>query len=455
MTGHQELINDLERVVETLTGASDLTVSAHDRSGLPADGLPLAVVRPTSVAEVQAVLRLTAGAGVGVVPRGAGTGLAGGAVAGRGTLVLDLSGLNRILSIDPDARRAVVEPGVITADLDAAARRHGLRYAPDPASAAISTIGGNIATNAGGLRCVKYGVTRDAVRTLDVVLADGRLLHTGSATAKSVTGYDLTGLFVGSEGTLGVIVGATVDLHPLPAVTATLSASFDTAESAATAVSALRRAGVGPSVAELLDAATLGAIDAHRGGDLRRRGGALLLLQTEGLAAVQEIELAAAVIAPVASEVTVAGSDAEAEGLLSARRAALPAIERRGRVLIEDICVPVTRLAEAFTAVAGISSATGVPIYCFAHAGDGNLHPIIVVEGAGPADPIPAHVAAAADRVFQLALDLGGTVTGEHGVGVLKRDWVARELDPVALEVQHAIRRTLDPSGLLNPGKAL
>ncbi len=440
-----------------------------DRSGWTGPERPVAVARPRTVADVQSVLAFAHRHRIPVTPRGAGTGLSGGAVAADGGIVLDVSGLDRILRINAVDQLAIVEPGVLTVALDAAAAQHGLRYAPDPASAAISTIGGNIATNAGGLRCVKYGVTRDAVRALDVVLADGRLLRLGAATAKSVTGYDLTSLFVGSEGTLGVIVRATVSLIPLPTSTATATAYFDTVAQAAAAVAAVSAAGIRPAVAELLDGATLGAIDElHTDADLPQgtrpaRHDAFVLIQTDGAGATAEIDLVAEVLAAYGHDVAVTTDPVEAERLLATRRDALPALERRGRVLIEDIAVPRSALAAAIDEIEQISERTGVQVYTFAHAGDGNLHPIIVVDptladadaDADAPQTVPAIVQQTADQIFQLALDLGGTVTGEHGIGLLKQSWVARELDPIAHELQLGIRRLFDPAGILNPGKAL
>ncbi|MFD4248960.1 FAD-binding oxidoreductase [Amycolatopsis thermoflava] len=421
---------------------------AGDRSGVAGDGLPLAIARPDTVDGVRAVLRLASAHGVPVVPRGAGTGLAGGAVAGRGELVLDVSGLDRIVEIDPVDALAVVEPGVRTAELDRAAQAFGLRYAPDPASAKISTIGGNIATNAGGMRCVKYGVTREAVLGLDVVLADGRLIRTGRRTVKGVAGLDLTSLFVGSEGTLGVVVGATLRLRPLPARTLTAAAAFDSVAAAARACAELTRQRREPSVLELLDGATLEVIDRAQGTDLAARGGALVIAQADGPAAEEEITAIAKVLAEEATWSEWSDDAESAERLLFARRMALPSIERFGRALIEDICVPRSRLAEAFAGVSRIAATHGVRIYSFAHAGDGNLHPIVGYE------TLDAAVRRAGDDLFALALDLGGTVTGEHGVGLLKRDWLAREAGPEVLSVQAAVKAALDPQGILNPGKA-
>jgi glycolate oxidase len=418
-----------------------------DRSGWQPAGRPLAVVFPESVPEVRRTLRVADELRVPVVPRGAGTGLAGGAGAGAGSLVLDLTGMNRILDISPDDGLAVVQPGVITADLDRAAARYGLRYAPDPASVAISTVGGNIATNAGGLRCAKYGVTADAVLGLDVVLADGRLLHTGRRTVKGVAGYDLTRLFVGSEGTLGVVVGATVRLLPLPDATATVAASFASVADAAAGAAAVLAARIRPAMAELLDGPTLRAIDPAR------TDGALLLVQTDGAGAAAEASTVEDVLARHGATVAVTTDPAEAERLLAVRRAALPALERLGRPLIEDIAVPRGRLAEATSAVQAIGERTGVPVYVVAHAADGNLHPLLVVDPA--ADTIPAPAWRAAEEIFQLALRLGGTMTGEHGVGVLKRAWLRRELGGANHDLQRDLKNLFDPHGILNPGKAI
>ena len=366
-----------------------------DRSGWNPAGRPLGVAFARTVAEVQAVLRAAAATGVPITVRGAGTGLAGGAAAPADTVVLDLSRMNAIREISAADALAVVEPGVITADLDAAAASHGLCYTPDPASVAISTIGGNIATNAGGLRCAKYGVTRDSILALDVVLADSTLIHTGARTVKHMAGYDLTSLFVGSEGSLGIIVGATVRLRPLPAATATLTARFASIEAAGRAVQAISAAGVLPSVAELLDGPTLAAIDhaaiaAAPESLWSDSAGALLLLQTDGVGASGEADTIEAILAETATDVARADDPATAARLIATRRAALPALERLGRVLIEDIAVPRGALVEAFAGVAAIAEATGVRIFTLAHAFDGNLHPIIVTIRPHPASqPTP------------------------------------------------------------------
>ncbi|MFG2029905.1 FAD-binding oxidoreductase [Streptomyces sp. NPDC048825] len=426
---------------------------ATDRSGSHPYGLPLAVVHAANADHVRTTLRHAHALRVPVVPRGAGTGLSGGANAGVGTVVLDLSRMNRILDLDPHDQIAVVEPGVITAELDRAAGEFGLRYAPDPASAAISTVGGNIATNAGGLRCAKYGVTRDAVLGLDAVLADGTPVRTGRRTVKGVTGYDLTALLTGSEGTLAVITAATVRLRPVPEATATVAAYFDTFAEGAEAMAELTAARLEPSMAELLDGPVLRAVDEARGTDLRSRGGALLLLQCDGRSAAAEAELAVRLLRDRAASVETTSEPVEAERLLAARRLALPSLERLGRVLIEDIAVPRSQLAAAVREITVIAGRHDVRIFTFAHAADGNLHPILVLDPAS--QDIPDAAWQAAGDIFTAALRLGGTLTGEHGVGTLKRRWLADELGPEQHALQQRIKAAFDPHHILNPGKAL
>ncbi|MCU1514060.1 MAG: linked oxidase domain protein [Microbacteriaceae bacterium] len=452
-------VTDFTALTSTLTSWSDsparLASARSDRSGWVAEGTPAIIVEATSVSEVQATVAFAAKHRIAIVTRGGATALTGAASAGERAIVLDLSRLDRILEIRVDDQVAVVEPGVITADLDRAARESGLFFAPDPGSVAISTVGGNIGTNAGGLRGAKYGVTRDAVLELDVVLADGSLVTVGHSTAKGVSGYDLASLFVGSEGTLGVVVRAVVRLLPVPAGLATVSASFPSIEAAAEAATAIGRAGLRPTMLEIIDGPTLKAIDEAFGSSLRGHGEALLIAQTDGLGAALEATAVANAIAPLATNVEIATDPATGSDLVEARRRALPAIERLGRVLIEDIAVPRSRLAEIIRTVQGISGDFGVPIFVFAHAGDGNVHPIILLEGVEAGEPIPANARAAADAIFAAALELGGTLTGEHGIGALKRDWIGRELGEKVHDLQKGIKLLLDPHGILNPGKAL
>jgi glycolate oxidase len=417
-------------------------------------GEPRCVVMARGTGEVAATLAWAQQHRVPVVPRGGGTSLAGGASAVDGCVVLSLAQMTAIREIDPANELVVAEAGVLTADIDRAAARHGLMYPPDPSSFEISTIGGNLATNAGGLRCVKYGVTRDAVLGLEVVLAGGRTLRTGRRTVKGVTGYDLTSLFVGSEGTLGVITSATLRLRPRPAgCPQTVVAGFGDFTTAAQAVTAILAARVQPSLLELMDHATLRAIDEWKrvgfGEDIR----ALLIAQDDGAGAERAELLRDLCVREGAALAEISASEAESRQWLEIRRLAYPAVERLGVPLVEDVCVPRTRLAEMVARIGRAAQRHKVPIATVAHAGDGNLHPVFVFERGLP--DVPAAVWAAADEVFQGALELGGTLTGEHGVGVLKRRWLAAELGPESLAVHHAIKDALDPDGILNPGKIL
>ncbi|MCG5214221.1 FAD-linked oxidase C-terminal domain-containing protein [Streptosporangium sp. KLBMP 9127] len=427
---------------------------ARDRTFLE-PGKPLGVVLAQNRDEVVATLRWATEHRIPVVPRGAGTGLAGGATATDGCIVLSLHKMTAIRELSPADEIAVVEPGVITADLDRAARAHGLMYAPDPSSFEISTIGGNLATNAGGLRCVKYGVTRDSALGLEVVLADGRVLNTGRRTVKGVTGYDLTGLFVGSEGTLGVITQATVRLRRAPlAPPTTIAAEFASLHDAASAVSAIIAAGCQPSLLELLDRGTLKAIDDWKNIGLEPSVAAMLIAQSDATDAENAARRMEALCEEHgASFVAVSGDAAEAEELIGIRRLAYPAKERLGACLVEDMCVPRSVLPDMITEIEAAAVRHHVRICTVAHAGDGNLHPVFIFEH-GLTEPPPA-VWAAADEIFRTALRLGGTLTGEHGVGLLKRRWLSLESGPVAEEVQAGIKQVFDPLGILNPGKAI
>lgn len=438
------------------TDDAELEAARTDRSGWIADGRPLAVVHATTVEHVQATLRAASEFRVPVVPRGAGTGLAGGANGTDGSIVLSVAGMNRIVEISADDELAVVEPGVINADLNAALEPFGLWFAPDPASKAISTVGGNIATNAGGLLCAKYGVTREAVLALDIVLPDGRLISTGHRTVKGVTGFDITALFVGSEGTLGVIVGATVRVLPIPpGVPTTIGALFPDVRTAAGAAARVTASRLRPAVMEILDGPSLERISAYLGEQVIAEafgvthGGSYLLTQFDGLSAADDAEAAAQVIREAGGTVEVS-VDAEAgERLLAIRRAFHPALAATGEVLIEDVSVPRSRMPEMFAAIESISARHGIAIPTVAHAGDGNLHPNFVYSG----DVVPEAVWDAANDLFRTAIELGGTLTGEHGVGVLKRRWLADELGPDSYDLQVKLKSVFDPLGILNPGK--
>ena len=432
------------------TTTSSLDEARADKSGHAAEGAPIAVVHAASVGDVQATMRVATATRTPVVVRGAATGLAGGANAGRGEIALSLRRMDRILEVRPDDLLAVVEPGIINADLNAALADDGLWWAPDPASRAISTVGGNIATGAGGLLCAKYGVVRDAVLALDVVLADGRLLHLGHRSVKGVTGLDLTALLIGSEGTLGVVVGATLRLRRVVAgEVRTIAATFDDVRAAAAASAAVTASGVQPAIMELMDAASLAAVHALLGMDPPRPGAAQLTIQTDGPASVAEADAIAVVLRAAGGDVVVSHDREEGERLLAVRRSMHPAIEALGTALIEDVSVPRSALAAMFDEIARVEREYGLVIPTVAHAGDGNLHPNFVFEGPD----VPQQVWDAADDLFRSALRLGGTLTGEHGIGMLKRRWLADELGDDQWRLQRQIKAVFDPLDLLNPGK--
>lgn len=432
------------------TEPAALEAMRGDRSGQRSAAAPLALVTARTVADVQAVLRLANEHGVAVVPRGSGTGLTGGALAGAGELVLSTAAMTRILEIDEADQVAVVEPGILNADLNRALEPHGLRWAPDPASREISSVGGNIATNAGGLLCAKYGVTREAVLGLDVVLADGTLMRLGHRTVKGVTGLDLTALMIGSEGTLGVIVGATLKLTPLPTgPVATIGATFPTVEDAAAASAAITAARIRPAAMELIDPVALAAILRHLALPDRAPGTAHLLVQTDGEAAEAEARAALTIITGLGGIAELTTDPHEGERMLAVRRAMHPAMEALGQVLIEDVAVPRSQLPAMFAAIRRIGERHGILIPTVAHAGDGNLHPNLVCDG----DEVPDVIWTAAGELFEAALALGGTLTGEHGIGTLKRRWLADELGDAQVMLQRRIKEAFDPRGIMNPGK--
>jgi glycolate oxidase len=431
-------------------------VGSHRRDQAPfcPAGDPLALVRARRVEDVEHVLRVAHEHRVPVVPQGARTGLSGGANAVDGAILLSLERMNRILEIDPVEGLAVVEAGVVNAELSRAVAARGLYYPPDPSSWESSTIGGNVATNAGGLCCVKYGVTGDFVRGLRVVLPGGQRLWTGRRTAKGVAGYDLTHLFVGSEGTLGVVTEVTVRLLPAPPPAGTAVATFDSVVDAVEVVVAVMGRGWRPSLLELLDEPTIRAINDYRAAGLEDVAAMLLVQSDRGELAARDVaEFAAICRSHGAREVIEAADEAEAALLLDFRRAVMPATERLGAMLIDDVCVPRGRLADLVTGVADISRQHGLLITCPGHAGDGNMHPTVVFDAADPGQVRRAE--AAFDAVMALGLALGGTITGEHGVGLLKRRWLGQEVGPLATELHHRLKLAFDPHGILNPGKVI
>ncbi len=434
---------------------ASLEAYRHDRAVGVEAGVPQVVVRPSSTAQVSAVLAAAHARGVPVVPRGAGSGLAGGANAVDGCIVLSTERMNRVVEVRVDDGYAVVEPGVINTELRDHVRGHGLWYAPDPGSKDFCSIGGNVSTNAGGLCCVKYGVTRDAVLGLEVVLADGTVTRLGRRTVKGVAGYDLAGLVVGSEGTLAVVTQALLRLRPLPPPPTTVVAVFTDLPSAGRAVEEAMTVAT-PSLLEIMDQSTVAAVEAFAPMGLDPTAGALLIGQSDLPAAAGAHEaglIAQACERAGAAEVYVSEDAEQSELLLAARRLAVTAVEQLGVSLLDDIAVPRSRLPEAMARIADLARVHEVTICTFGHAGDGNLHPTVVHQRGDEAGA--ARAATAFDAILEVALDLGGTVTGEHGVGLLKRRMLGRELDPAAQSLHEAIKHAWDPRGILNPGKAL
>ncbi|MDH5291180.1 MAG: FAD-binding protein [Acidimicrobiia bacterium] len=432
----------------------------RDRAAFVAGGTAAVLVSPHSTAEVVAVVEAARAAGAPIVPRGAGTGLTGAANAVDGCVMVSLHRMDAVIDIDTTNRMARVQPGVINAELKKAVAAHGLFYPPDPASFEMSSIGGNVSTNAGGLCCVRYGVTRDYVMGLEVVLASGEVLRTGRRTIKSTTGLDLTGLFVGAEGLLGIITEITLKLVPAPPPPATAVAYFDHLAPAGTAIAEIFRHGHEPSLMEIIDQACIRRVEQHFHMELDTDAACLLLIQAigggaDGLDAAGAVETMARLCDHHgASFVCHVADPTEGDLLVEVRRRVGMAMDMTGLMwLPEDVAVPRQHLAELLAGIEAIAQRRSIEIPTIGHAGDGNMHPLIEFDGNDP------HAVATARQAFAdiigLSLELGGTIAAEHGVGTLKREFVELELDPLQLAVQRRVRATFDPEGLFNPGKAL
>jgi len=452
---------DLVRSLQALVGREHVSAAAEDRIVYSYDGTwaefqPDVVVSPRTTEHVSKVLRWANDHAVPVVPRGAGTGLSGGSVPASGGICLNLAPMNRILEISTDDMVAVVQPGVVNAVLQQAVEQCGLFYPPDPASMNQSTIGGNIAENAGGPRCLKYGVTRDYVMALEVVLPTGEVLRTGSRALKNVTGLNLVGLFVGSEGLLGVITEATLRLIPKPAVTLSAMAAYPQLEGASHTMAAITRRGIIPCALELMDAATIQCVEQFAKLGLPTDVEAILLISQDGPdqeSVARQIEtIAEACRESGARQVTVASTPEEHETLWAARRGVSPSLARmRPNKLGEDISVPPSKVPEALRELRRISERHALPIPVFGHIGDGNLHPNILCDRRNPDEM--RRVDAAAREILELAVKLGGTLSGEHGIGLSKRDFLPLGLTPESISLQRRIKSLFDPNGILNPGK--
>ncbi|BBX72555.1 FAD-binding protein [Mycobacterium shinjukuense] len=426
----------------------------QDRAFDPSAGTPLAVVRPRRTEEVQTVLRWAAAHRVPVVTRGAGSGLSGGATALDNGIVLSTEKM-RDITVDPVTRTAVCQPGLFNAEVKMAAAEHGLWYPPDPSSFEICSIGGNVATNAGGLCCVKYGVTTDYVLGMQVVLADGTAVRLGGPRLKDVAGLSLTKLFVGSEGTLGVITEVTLRLLPAQHASSVVVASFASVRAAMDAVLGVT-ARLRPAMLEFMDSVAINAVEDTVRMDLDRAAAAMLVAGSDerGRAGAEDAELMAAVFAENgATEVFSTDDPDEGEAFVAARRLCIPAVESKGSLLLEDVGVPLPALGDLVTGIASIAAQRDLMISVIAHAGDGNTHPLLVFDPADAAMVERAHVAYG--EIMDLAISLGGTITGEHGVGRLKRPWLAGYLGPDVMDLNRRIKRALDPLGILNPGSGI
>ncbi len=449
--------------IATVVGARHMLTTAEDRACYATDasiaqpsGEPLAVVLPANTAEVSAVAQLAAAAGVPLVTRGAGSGLAGGVTPTPGSLILAMTRMQQ-LHIDAQQMVAYVHAGTITADLQRAAEAHGLFYPPDPSSQGISTIGGNIACNAGGPRCLKYGVTADYVLGLTAVLADGRVIRVGDGIAAQSPDAGLLQLLIGSEGTLAILTEATLRLIPMPATRRTTLAIFERLADACTTVEAIMASGVLPAALELMDDTTIAVVEDYLHIGLPRDAGALLLMLADG--ETETVAQEAAALADHARRggartVQVAQNTADEAALWQARRAIAPALARlRPNRLGEDICVPLPQIAHAVQRIKDIAHRYAQPIAVFGHAGDGNLHPNILFDARDACQV--TRTWQAAEAIFALALELGGTLSGEHGIGTLKRPFLSTALGPDLLQLQRNIKARFDPDGQLNPGKLL
>jgi glycolate oxidase len=436
--------------------AGSAGIIAYSLDGTFAQDLPDVALTPCSTEQVAGILRLCDRDNLCVVPRGAGTSLAGGAIPIGGGVLLSLARMNRIVEIDTANAVAVVQPGVVTGDLQRAVERLGLFYPPDPASLQQSTIGGNVACNAGGPRCLKYGVTKDYVLGLTVVLADGRVLRLGGKLAKNVTGYQLAQLFVGSEGTLGVITEVVLRLVPLPRFRSTAAAYFAALEDASKTVAAIIAGGILPVTLEMMDRTTINVVEDYLNLGLPRDAEALLILEQDGAdaeTAQRGVEAMATICREHnAKQVDVAADAAARDALWRARRAVSGALGRvRPNKLGEDIAVPRSAVPEMVRRVRRISDEVGLPIAVFGHAGDGNLHPNILFDRRSEGELERVEQAAAA--IFRAALDLGGTLSGEHGIGSLKREFLQEDLGADVVALMRGIKAVFDPKGLLNPHK--
>jgi glycolate dehydrogenase FAD-linked subunit len=450
---------DLESLAR-IVGPENLITSRKELEPYTTDGTKLvftpdAVIFPNSTRETADILRLAAARGFPVIPRGAGTGMSGGSLPVSGGLVMSLEHMNRILKIDSENLVAKVEPGVITAHLQEAVEKVGLFYPPDPASIHISTIGGNVGECAGGLRAVKYGVTRDYVLGLTVVLPTGEIIRTGVETMKGVAGYDITHLIVGSEGTLAVVTSITLRLLPKPETSRTMLAFFTDVSAAAVTVSSIIHRGIIPTILEFMDRVCLDCIREHLQISIPANAGAMLLMEVDGDSLVVEQEsrkIREACEEGHSISFEKASTREEAERLWQARREISPSLYKlKPHKTSEDVVVPRSRLPKLISALDELSAGYGLPLPAFGHAGDGNIHVNIMHDKNDPREM--EKVAPLVKELFERVLQMGGTITGEHGIGITKAPYLEMEIPRPGLELMARIKKAFDPKGILNPGK--
>lgn len=433
----------------------DLATYSYD--GFLPEFMPDAVMVPGSTDEISEIMKVANREKINIIPRGAGTNICGSSVAREGGIILAFHRMNKILEIDPESMCAVVQPGVVNVDLQKSVAQYRLMYPPDPASMFVSTIGGNVALNAGGPRGVKYGVTRDYLLGLEVVLPTGVVIRTGGKTLKNVSGYDLTRLICGSEGTLGIITEITVRLVPVPSAKATLQALFSDLDDAARTVSAIISAGIVPTTLELIDRVILDVIGDYGGAQFRKDTEALLLIEVDGEEVLVEKQgevIEAFCKERGAVEVERSRTPEEAEKLWQARRSAFGAVASlRPNCIVEDATVPVRRLPEMIRKIVEVADKYQLKIGVLAHAGDGNLHPLIMTDLRDKEEM--ARIDKALEEIYEAAIAMGGTLSGEHGIGIAKNRFMSMEFSQQSLELMRGIKRVFDPNNILNPGSFL
>ena len=452
--------DNIKQALRTIVGEENMTDQLIDMVSYSYDSSehshrPDCAVWATTTEQVSEILKLANEHKIPVIPRGAGTGLSGMAVPVKGGIVLDLNRMNQIVNISIEDRYAVVQPGVVYADLDKALAPSGFCFPPDPGSGTVCTLGGNVATNAGGVKGAKYGTTRDYVLGLEVVLADGRVMRTGSSTIKCVSGYDLTRLLVGSEGTLGIVTEITLKINPKPTASSTAVATFSNLEDAGTAVTQIMSSGIIPAVMEIMDRPTIQAINQNTDLGLPEVE-AMLLVETDGYTQTESDYQLEKVIKVFndnnPEEVKQAGSKEEALDLWKARKSAYAVLARiQTHFVLEDVTVPMGKIADLLKGIGEISKKYNLQIATFGHCGDGNLHPQILYDGYNPEEVERTEKAVA--ELFELSINLNGTLTGEHGIGIAKADYMTLEHDDVEMDAMRMVKKTFDPNNILNPGK--